>query len=437
VNRSGSSRRHRLALVILASASIGLLAAGAAPGEAPAKPNDTITIGMVITVNSKPGWDLLIPNFERAYPDIRVDVTYVPNNAALYQVETTELAAGNAPELLSTNPGCGTPIAICALAKAGQLAPMVNKPWASKKRSLPLVTSYAKFGQTLVAFMPQVAPWGIFTNDTMFKRLGINVPQTYSQLLDVCKKARSAGTAAMILAGGATTTAVFMIEALVVPLLYAKDRKWTAKLKAGKATFGGSGGWRRALQRYSDMNAAGCFQQGAAGVSSGAAAATLFAQGQGLTFAASSSTGGIVAAASPPFRYSFRFFPSGASPTETTTHVSLQQSLSVNAHSTARNQAAAQTFIDFVARPKQNALFARATGGLTEFEFLKGQVPTFMQGFGKILAGKRYVINPQTDWWNPNVNLALQINQTGLLTGQRSVDDILKAMDAAWKEGPS
>jgi len=437
MSRSASRRRHRNALGFAASAFVVLLGLGGAAGAAPAGPTDTLTIGMVITVNSKPGWDLVIPNFERAYPSIRVDVTYEPNNAALYQVELTELAAGNAPELLTTNPGCGTPIAICALAKAGHLAPMVKKPWASKTRSVPLLNSYTKFGPTLVAFTPQVAPWGIFTNDTLFKRLGLEIPQTYAQLLALCKKAKAAGTVAMILAGGATTTAVFLIEGLAVPLVYAKDRTWTAKLKAGKATFGGSSGWRRALQRYIDMNDAGCFQPGAAGVSSGAAAATLFAQGQSLMFAAASSTQGIVAAASPKFDYSFSPFPSGASPTETTTHLSLQQSLSVNADSSARNQAAAQSFIDFVARPKQNALFARATGGLTEYDLLKGQIPDFMPGFARIFAEQKYVINPSADWWNASVNSALQDNQVGLITGQRSIDDILKAMDVAWKQGPS
>jgi hypothetical protein len=33
--------------------------------------------------------------------------------------------------------------------------------------------------------------------------------------------------------------------------------------------------------------------------------------------------------------------------------------------------------------------------------------------------------------------LALQDNQIGLITGQRSIDDVLNAMDAAWKQGPT
>jgi raffinose/stachyose/melibiose transport system substrate-binding protein len=48
-----------------------------------------------------------------------------------------------------------------------------------------------------------------------------------------------------------------------------------------------------------------------------------------------------------------------------------------------------------------------------------------------------YVVNPSQKWWNANVLLALQTDEPGLLTGQESVDDVLNAMDAAWKEGPS
>jgi hypothetical protein len=46
------------------------------------------------------------------------------------------------------------------------------------------------------------------------------------------------------------------------------------------------------------------------------------------------------------------------------------------------------------------------------------------------------VISPNTGWWNASVQLALQPNAVGVLTGQRSIDDVLNAMDAAWQQGP-
>ena len=185
------------------------------------------------------------------------------------------------------------------------------------------------------------------------------------------------------------------------------------------------------------MNAAGCFQPGFTGVSSGTAAATLFAQGRGLMFPLSSNNEGNVAVAGPQFTYSFHPFPAGTSATQTTTFITLLQGLSVNAHSSARNQVAAQSFVDFVARPKQNALFTRATGGLSEYQVLKRDLPGFMASFRMVLAKKQYVINPYVSWWNDTTLKAMQDNQIGLITGQRSIDDVLKSMDAAWQQGPS
>ena len=63
------------------------------------------------------------------------------------------------------------------------------------KWSLPFVTSLDKYGQALVAFVPVVAPLGIFTNDSLFGKLGLKVPQTFAQLLDVCRRAKADGTA--------------------------------------------------------------------------------------------------------------------------------------------------------------------------------------------------------------------------------------------------
>jgi raffinose/stachyose/melibiose transport system substrate-binding protein len=185
------------------------------------------------------------------------------------------------------------------------------------------------------------------------------------------------------------------------------------------------------------MNDAGCFQQGALGVQGGSIAAQLFAQGQGLMFAMQSGQKGTIdAPVSPQFSYSYHRFPGGTSPTQTTTYIAFGPEVSVNAHSSPGNQRAAQTLVDFVARPQQNALDARLSGGLSQQEFLKGQIPAFMSSMRPVLAKHRYVTNPVASWWNADTLTAMQAIQIGLITGQNSIDDVLKAMDAAWQLGP-
>ncbi len=266
------------------------------------------------------------------------------------------------------------------------------------------MTSLDKHGQGLFAFTPAVDPYGIFTNDALFKESsGLTIPETFSQLLTVCQKAKAGGTAAIVL--GAASPFTQLILDLAVATVYGKDKTWPAELRAGKVTFDGTAGWHQALQEFVDMSNAGCFQPGATGTGAGTALAN-FAQGRSLMTPTLSSFKGTIDTSSPQFSYSFHLFPGGTSPTQTRTLVNLAGSLSINAHSSAANQAAAKTFIDFIARPKQNALYAQIIGGLTQYEILKQQVPGFMSDLATMLKDHAYVVNPSQTWWNPDVLIA-------------------------------
>jgi raffinose/stachyose/melibiose transport system substrate-binding protein len=423
-----------LRLLAGASAVVAVLSLGVGASDArPATKGDTLTISMLAGLTGQSAWDVLIANFERVYPNIKINVTYGVA-AQIYQIETTELAAGNAPDLLYTFPGCGTPVSVCTLAKSGYLAPMLKAPWV--KWSLPLVTSADKYGQGLFAFTLVVSPFGIWTNDDLFRKLGLKIPQTFAQLLDVCQKAKAAGTVALLFPGAAPAAVANLIADLTVATVYGKDKHWGTELRAGTVTFDGSQGWHQALQHLIDMNNTGCFQPGATGTTDPSVLAQ-FAQGQGLMYGGTTGAKGTIDAGNPQFKFSHHPFPGGTDPNQTRTFLNFGASVGVNAHSSAQAQAAAQTFVEFIARPKQNALFAQIQGGLTQYEFLKGRFPGYMSDDSSVLEQHKYVINPIGFWWNANVVLALQQNQVGVITGQRSIDDVLNAMDAAWKQGPT
>jgi raffinose/stachyose/melibiose transport system substrate-binding protein len=275
----------------------------------------------------------------------------------------------------------------------------------------------------------------MFTNDDLFKKLGLKVPQTFGQLLSLCRRAKTLGTAAIIFSSDAQEDSNLIAD-LAVATLYGRNKRWPADLRAGKVSFTATPGWRGALKAFVDLNANGCFQPGVTGTSAAAAHAQ-FALGRGLIDATVSTNKGVIDAGSPRFAYSYHPFPGGTAPGQATTFINIQAGFAVNMHASPQNQVAAQTFLDFIARPKQNALFARINGGLTQYQFLHRQLPAFMSAYSEVLTKNAYVVNPQQTWWNPYVLLALQQNQIGLLTGQRSIDDVLNAMDAAWKKGPA
>jgi raffinose/stachyose/melibiose transport system substrate-binding protein len=420
----------RYGLAVLAGMVFAL---GVGASEAQPARSDQVTISLLANFNAQAGFEVLIANFERVYPNIAVNATYAPQASTLAQIETTEIAAGNAPDVLSINPGCGTVLAVCSLGKAGDLAAMVKKPWL--RWSMPLVVSASKYGPSLFVYVPGVSLFGLFTNDDLFRRLGLKIPKTFPQLLELCRRAKAAGTVAVILSGNSTQTYLLILD-LALNTVYASDRHWNRELKAGTVSFDGAPGWRQALQEFVDMNTSGCFQPGAAGTSPSSGAAE-FAQGQGLTYVATSSQKGAIDAAGPQFAYGAVPFPAGADPSRTWTMFNAAGGLSVNAHSSAQQRAAAQTFVDFVARPEQDALSAKLGGSLTQYQLLHAQIPEFMSAFVPVLAAHQYAPNPSQSWWNAGVVLALQQDAIGLITGQETIDDVLNAMDAAWQQGPS
>jgi raffinose/stachyose/melibiose transport system substrate-binding protein len=433
--RTGASRRIRATRVAVALLACALASLTLAAGQARPTDSATVTITMLRQIVNQPADKAVIANFERSYPNIKVDMTYIPTTDALWQLEVAELDAGNAPELLTTSLGCGAQVGICELAKAGDLTPMVNAAWT--KWSLPSVTAESKYGPVLWAWEPGVTQFGIFTNNSLFAKLGVRIPQTFAQLLTVCRQARAAGTTAVLLSGRFVPQLALDFAANTV---YRTDKKWTGKLKAGAVTFDGSAGWHKALQQIISMNDAGCFEPGVAGVQP-ATATSLFAQGQALMYAVTSVSKGTIDTAidtaGTSFTYSFRLFPAATSAKTTSVLVTLGPGFSINAHASRTARAAARTFIDFYARPKQSALAARLAGNLTQSEFLHGQLPRFMSpSFKTAFAAQNYVVGPSNKWRNPDVLTALQDDGVGLITGQETVDGVLKAMDAAWKKGP-
>jgi ABC-type glycerol-3-phosphate transport system substrate-binding protein len=223
-------RQARFAVGLLGGAALALGAL--ATPSALAGGGGTVTITTLALVLQQATWDVMIPNFERAYPAIKIKVSYAASSAELYQLETTELAAGNAPDVLPTIPGAGTPISVVTLARAGQLAPMVDKPWT--KRSVPLVTSLDKYGRALYSFTPTLGVFGMFTNDDLFGRLGLEIPQTFPQLLDLCRKAQAVGAVAYMLPGATQGSMANLVLALAVPTVWSSpgstDTSWLGRL---------------------------------------------------------------------------------------------------------------------------------------------------------------------------------------------------------------
>src|SRR4051812_14248186 len=95
MRNSSSWGAHGIRLLALTAVVLfGLLLLGATSAR-PAQ-HAHVTVTFLTYVTNEPAYSAVIKNFERTHPNVKIEVTSTQTVATLYQVETTELAAGNA-----------------------------------------------------------------------------------------------------------------------------------------------------------------------------------------------------------------------------------------------------------------------------------------------------------------------------------------------------
>ena len=259
---------------------------------------------------------------------------------------------------------------------------------------------------------------------------GVDYPETYDDLLAACKTARDAGKTFTVLAGGMPPNTGLFSMLISATRVYAETPDWNEQRAAGDVTFADSG-WREVLEDVVEMNDSGCFQDGAAGGTFDNITAGL-GGGTSLTAAvpgsAAASIGGATGAdvnvqAFPPADGQDAFTLTGAN-----------YAWAINASSDDAVKSSAQAFLDWVAQPEQSAAFAELSGAVPITGIDPATLLPSYEPIGELLSSGAYTGLPNAAWPNPAVYDALGVGVQGLLTGQKTVDQVLDDMDAAWGE---
>lgn len=356
----------------------------------------------------------------------KIEVIPYPSEAYNTQV-TTQLQAGNAADVMVLSPGTGQAISLVTLAEADFLEPLDDVSTGLISESdLPLFQVDGKtYGQPTA-----LAPVGLIYNNTGATAAGIKeYPTSYDDLLAACKTARDAGKSFTVLAGSAPPNTGLLAQLISATRVYEGTPDWNQQRADGKVTFADTDGWKETLQTIVDMNDQGCFQDGAAGgtfdsITGGIGGGTSFAAATPGSAAASISAAtkqDITVQAFPP-----------ADGQDAFTLASANYAWAINAKSDDANKSAAQKFVDWAGQPAQAKKYADLAGyvpvtGVTADDLLPSYAP-----IGDLLENNKFVGLPNASWPNPSVYDALGTGVQGLLTGQKTVDQVLSDMDAAW-----
>ncbi|KHK97441.1 hypothetical protein LK09_11790 [Microbacterium mangrovi] len=407
--------------LILAGCSGGSSAAG---GKEP----QTISYAFGATNDQdKAAYTSLAQGYEKTHKGVTITTQNLPGQnygSAL----ATRVQGGNAPDTFNAEGGIGQPHSIIPWAKAGLLLPLssdIEKQLPASQKDLWVYNGKA-YGVPLGSQAN-----GVIYNDELAKSVGVNIDASTSldDIIAQCGAARAKGKSIYGLAGAAPPNTAFLAVGLATSTVYGPDKDWNQKRAAGKVTFAGTQGWHDALAAIKKMFDAKCFQDGAE--SAGFDALTNGAsQGKILGFFAPSgaakqimdAAGGHVKLVIQPI----------AAPAGTKTYLSLSADQSVAASAKTKSPKLATDFLRYILSGE----------GQQAYSALIGTIPINTSASTKLLPQyapvKDLITNddvrgyPPTSWSNAKVYADLGSGVQGILTGQMTVDQVLKQMDADW-----
>jgi raffinose/stachyose/melibiose transport system substrate-binding protein len=414
---------------LLGVLAVVLLALVAGLGVANAAPKASITLRFAGQAGqAQATWQALAKNFEAANPGVHVQVDFVPV-ATYAQTLLTQFQAGNAPDVFYGNGGSGQPYSVDPLQEAGRIADLTGLPFA--KRIPPAAHNLYYVGKKLYGLPLAQVPVGVIYNLDLFKSMGVKIPKTFSQLISVCKTAKAQGKVAFNLAGAVYPNTGILLQIIASDYVYASDPSWDQKRKAGKVAFSSSAGWKATLQRITDMNDAGCFQPGVAAGSAPQLFGAL-ASGQAMMGAGPASVITTAQAINKDANLGLFPFP-GATPKSTRATFAYSDALLVNKSSSVL--ATAKKFVTFIAREGQSRLYAKAVNAISLHDANTGtHIPPAITPFVPYAKAKQTAPLANLDWVGATYP-TFATDVTGLLTGQKTIDQILADADAAWNKG--
>ena len=234
-------------------------------GDAPA-PSDGEVSGTLTGVFSsifQDTYEEIATAFTEEYPDVTIDFDY--QGGDIGQLVMTQLQGATAPDILTSFPG-GDPNDnadnMAPLAANGLILPLevtwaddIPEAWAS---------SFTYDGE-VYAYPGALQPLAAVYNQTKLDELGLSVPTTLDEVLQLCADATDAGVYAYAQGLGEAAAGPQMFPfAHTATLLGDKVPDFDEQLAAGETTYQDSP-WVEIFEIQQDLWDAGCFGEGALG----------------------------------------------------------------------------------------------------------------------------------------------------------------------------
>ena len=408
---------------------IGASFAGCGSDNSAGSTSKTITFAyQIANPNATSVFATLSKDYEKSHPGVTIKTNPIVLNT-YGSTLTTQLNAGNGPDVFFVNAGSGQAGSVTPLAKAGKLLDLTGTVDASVVPESSKSLLYS--GSKLVAIPAYVAPTGLIYSPKAAEKSGFKIDSstTMDDVIAQCKHVAAGGQAVFGLAGAMAPNTAIFTNAIAAETVYGPDPTWNAERAAGKVTFAGTKGWQDALGAIKDLYDNKCFQDGAAGAGFDALTNGM---GQGKFFGFSAPAGGakdIMDSTHGAVTLTIQAMPA---PAGYKTYLMAGTPDAVAGNAATKNPTLVKDFLKWMSEPAQAQTAAEASGEIAVGSIDKSKLLPQYAPVADLLANNQIAPYPYLDWPNGEVYNALGTGVTGILTGQKSVSDVLKSMDEAW-----
>ena len=420
-----SNRRSRVTL-LGAATTVALVMTGCAPGTGE---SGGVTEVVLMSITEHTGiYTPLVESFNETHDDIQIRVDYAPQES-YPQVLATRLQGNNAVDVFYGSSGTGDPKSLIPLGDA--VLDLSDQPLAENVPpfAAPLYTADGKLygwplsiGGRIVAYSEK------------YTEAGLDVPETFDELIDQCGVAADLGKNLFGL-GALGSSSGLLIQQIAATEVYGPNPEWDADRAAGATSFATDEGWQRTMAEFQEMIDAECFPPDA-GASDNLSiyqkftGSNIFAVGFVIDALYKVDAAIIAGGGRADSLQTYVFPPSDKG--ERVMALSSGDALAVNANS--GNPEAALEVINWFAEVKQANAFAAATDTISNFA--SPDDPDSLPPV--LLPVAEYIADPDKNRlvasaaWPAGVYQALLTYTQGLFTGQSTTQTVLEEMDKAW-----
>ncbi|MFW6600228.1 ABC transporter substrate-binding protein [Propionibacteriaceae bacterium Y2011] len=379
----------------------------------------TITVG-TLTATGSSAMDNAAAEFSKANPDITVELVKIPGDQYQQQMRT-RVGAGTAPDVIAVFPGNGSAMSMMQLQQGNFLTDLSGREWVADRVEAVKQASDVD-GKTYITPSWLTLIGSIYNTEAMAE-VGAEVPTTFPEVLALCDLAKSKGKAAYALGTNKPWVGQLIPYAFAATTAYGADPELDAKLAAGETTFGESG-WTAALDKLSEMQARGCFNEGVLGTDY-VTQMGMLAKGEALGAVQVSSADAAAKNVNAEVSLKMAAFPATDNADETRIPVGSGYGYALNAKSP--HQEAGLKFLDFLASKETNAKLAEENGSLPADPTTGGATPYNEALLPYVTEGRTATFMDQ-NWPGPKVQAALQTGVQELLGDKKSTADVLADM---------